>query len=249
MAALTDRLALYSRPQTAKAMRSGLAKDRLWRCIPVALIAFLTVIQSGSANETGSKATTLHLSRSNSNVTLDVTGTPRRAVLSRLFSGSNISFEWLDAPAGEVAITGRFSGTAGEIARKLLSDTDFVVVYESGGQARRISRVVIVGPSSGQPNATAVAALERASVDTPATQTPKPPAPAAPVASNMDVPLRPVLDPDAKIDFVPPPPGMMPPLLTPPADATAPTLTPPTGSAAPLLVAPGDTGLPIRQVK
>jgi hypothetical protein len=230
-------------------MHAGLEKDRSWRCIPVALIAFFTVIEPGSAEETGSKAAALHLARSNSTVTLDVTGTPRRTVLSQLFNGSNISFEWLDAPAGDVAITGKFSGTAGEIARKLLSDTDFVVVYESGGRTQRISRVVIVGPSSGQPNATALAALERASVDTPSAQSPKPAAPPAPVSSKMDVPQRPVLAPDVKIDIIPPPPGMELPPLTPPADATAPTLTPSTGSAAPLLVAPGDSGLPIRQVK
>jgi len=228
-------------------MRSRLEKDRLlWNRAPLAFFAFFAVVQPGSAEEAGAKTAALQVSQSNATVTLDVNGTTRRAVLGQLFNGSNISFEWLDAPAGDVAITGRFSGTAGEIARKLLSDTDFVVVYEkNGGQTQRISRVVIVGPSSGQPNATALAALERASVDTPS---PKSAAPPAPVASNMDVPLRPVLDADAKIDIVPPPPGIVLPPLTPPADATAPTLTP-TGSAPPLLVAPGNTGLPIRQVK
>jgi hypothetical protein len=84
------------------------------------------------------------------NVEFDVRETPRREVLDRLFAHSGITITWLNAASGDELISGTFSGTPAAVARRLLAQTNFVIVYGGGDDKSRVSRVLIIGRAKGE---------------------------------------------------------------------------------------------------
>jgi hypothetical protein len=78
------------------------------------------------------------------NVDFDVRETSRREVLDRVFAHSGVEITWLNAAFGDELITGTFSGTPSAVARRLLAQTNFVMIY-GGDDKSRVSRVLIIG--------------------------------------------------------------------------------------------------------
>jgi len=93
------------------------------------------------------------------NVAFEVSDVSRREVLDRLFAGTGIEVKWLNAAFANEPISGTFGGDRSAVARVLLSQTNFVIGYDDKA---RLARVVIVGPSGKEPNASALAALTAA---------------------------------------------------------------------------------------
>jgi hypothetical protein len=81
------------------------------------------------------------------NVVLEIRQAPRREVFEHLFTGRNIQLDWLNQSYGEEIISGVYRGTLANIARAVLSDSNFVIVYDSVGDRYWISRLVVMGKS------------------------------------------------------------------------------------------------------
>lgn len=80
-------------------------------------------------------------------VVMEVRDATRREVLERLFSGRNIQLDWLNASYGDEKISGTFRGSMPDITRSLLTDSNFVIVYDQIGDNYQISRLVMMGRS------------------------------------------------------------------------------------------------------
>ncbi|MEA2903262.1 MAG: hypothetical protein QOI12_649 [Alphaproteobacteria bacterium] len=107
------------------------------------------------------------------NVALDVQNVPRREALQRLLANPGIEFKWLNPSVANELITGTFNGTLSGIARQLLAQTDFVLVYERAAGTVRIARVLIVGRAQSGQTAARLAALEAAMQSPPMTPDPE----------------------------------------------------------------------------
>lgn len=89
----------------------------------------------------------------------------RRQVLDRLFADQAIKLDWADPAVAGDLISGSYHGSLSQIARLLLTKLNFVLVHERTDDEIRITRVVILGRSSGQASpglATLQAALRAA---------------------------------------------------------------------------------------
>jgi hypothetical protein len=81
--------------------------------------------------------------------------TTRRQVLDRLFADREITVEWRDQAYADEAVQTRFSkgkdaAARRRFARRLLSRSNYVIVYQTRGNRRRMSRIVVLGPSPPQ---------------------------------------------------------------------------------------------------
>jgi hypothetical protein len=171
------------------------------------------------------------ISSDEANVALDVQGISRRAVLDRLFANTGIEFNWLNPSVADELISGKFNGTLSGIARQLLAQTDFVLVYD-GADKVRIARVLIVGRARSGQSAARTAGIE-AAMRLPAGVMAALPMP-APGGVLTPMPMR-------------PPAGVMAPSPMPaPGGVLTPMPLPASGSVAvPLLVLmPADAGRP-----
>ena len=183
-------------------------------------------------------------------VNFDVKSVSRRDVLTRLFGAKlngakSVEFKWLSPAAENELVSGTFSGSPGKVAYQLLSSTDFVVVYDRSGTSPRISRIVVLGPSSGQSNGNARSAIEAALpavLPTAASQFHHGNPPSiqmpgmSPAPIDAELPLKPVSGVDGATFYTPAPPGMPAPyIVPPPGGEIAPQLTPsPDGDPPPL---------------
>ena len=78
--------------------------------------------------------------------------TTRRQVLDRLFADRDIQVEWRDESYADEAVQNRYSKATDSAARRryarrLLSRSNYIIVYDTSGKGRRMSRVVVLGPS------------------------------------------------------------------------------------------------------
>jgi hypothetical protein len=94
-------------------------------------------------------------------VEFDVRDTSRREVLSQLFAGSDLEITWINAAFAAERIRGKFTGTPAAVARQLLAQTNFVIVYD-GGETSRAVRLLVVGPAQGEQSSAGLAALTAA---------------------------------------------------------------------------------------
>src|SRR2546421_59260 len=92
------------------------------------------------------------LSPDGSAVDFELRDVARRDVLARLFADQEIKVDWLDPSLANAPISGGYRGSLSQVARQLLEKVDFILVYDMGGSAPRITRVVVMGPSKGQPS-------------------------------------------------------------------------------------------------
>jgi hypothetical protein len=74
----------------------------------------------------------------------------RREVFDRLFANNDIRFDWKSPGIADELISGSYHGSLSQVARLLLTKLDFVLGYEQVDGEVRMTRVVIVGRSSGQ---------------------------------------------------------------------------------------------------
>lgn len=92
-------------------------------------------------------------------VDFDVRNVPRRDVLDRLFADTGIEFKWLSSSFAAEPISGQFNGAPSSVVRQLLAKTNFVIAYDDKS---RLSRVIIVGPATGEQASTGLAAIAAA---------------------------------------------------------------------------------------
>jgi hypothetical protein len=105
-------------------------------------------------------------------ITLTAAGASRREVLEQLGYGD--AAEWRDQDFAGQPVTGRFSGDAGAIVRRVLERGNFLIVYADDGGTQRISRIVIYGarPLASAPADVPVTASARPAAARPRQQTP-----------------------------------------------------------------------------
>ena len=82
-------------------------------------------------------------------VDFDVKDTSRRDVMNRLFDGTGVEIRWINSSFANERISGKFSGTPAAVARLLLAQTNLLIVHEQSGDASRVVRIIVVGPSTG----------------------------------------------------------------------------------------------------
>ena len=99
----------------------------------------------GSAAEADSR---FFISPDGDRVELDLREVARRDVMARLFADSDI--QWRDPSFAAETISGTFSGTRSDIARQLLANADFFVVYDRSVAGARMARLVIMGRAAAQ---------------------------------------------------------------------------------------------------
>ena len=92
-------------------------------------------------------------------VDFDVRNVPRRDVLDRLFADTGIEFKWLSSSFAGEPISGQFTGAPSSVVRQLLAKTNFVIAYDDES---RVSRVIIVGPATGEQASAGLAAIAAA---------------------------------------------------------------------------------------
>jgi hypothetical protein len=92
-------------------------------------------------------------------VDFDVRNVPRRDVLDRLFADTGIEIKWLSSSFAAEPISGQFNGAPSSVVRQLLAKTNFVIAYDDES---RVSRVIIVGPATGEQASAGVAAIAAA---------------------------------------------------------------------------------------
>jgi hypothetical protein len=102
------------------------------------------------------------INRDDMNVALEVQNIPRREVLERIFADTEVAFKWLNPAFADELVSGTFNGTMPGIARQLLAQTDFALVYERAGDESRIVQVLIVGRAQAGQTAPGLAALAAA---------------------------------------------------------------------------------------
>jgi hypothetical protein len=105
------------------------------------------------------------MSSDGSSVELTLRDISRREVLDRLFSDRGIRLDWMSPALADERISGNYTGSLSQVARRLLEKLNFILVYDTAVSASRITRVVIVGPAQDQPSpglATLQAALSGA---------------------------------------------------------------------------------------
>ena len=95
-------------------------------------------------------------------IVLELTGAPRREILSRLFAGREVEIEWRNKAFADEAVRGRLKGAPTELARRLLERANYVMAYNNSGA---LARIVVLG--SDPPSVTR-------SVDAPSPVRPKP---------------------------------------------------------------------------
>ena len=181
-------------------------------------------------------------------IEFEVRGASRQQALERLLADSGIELQWRDFAVANEAISGTFKGTSVSVARRLLAQTNFVVVYDEANGFPRITRVVIMGRSTREQ-----ASQSRAPLDSAPIARPQQSAKREELTRNVAVDARsplltkfttgadsvPVIIPFAADRTHAPPapihaPSMTPPLIThaalrhvvPVLDATAPVLLP-----------------------
>ena len=93
---------------------------------------------------------------------VEVRDISRREVMERLFAETGIELKWISAASAKELITGKFSGTRADIARQLLSQTNFVIGYDDKS---RLARLIIVGPATRDQSSAALTALTTAMQD------------------------------------------------------------------------------------
>ena len=82
-------------------------------------------------------------------VTLTVSGATRREVLQKLLVERGIQVDWRNEDMAQDAVEGGFQGEMAYVVRRLLAPADSIIVYDTGGDEPRISRVIVIGPSRG----------------------------------------------------------------------------------------------------
>jgi hypothetical protein len=92
------------------------------------------------------------MSSDGSSVELTLLDISRREVLDRLFSDRGIRLDWMSPTLADERISGNYTGSLSQVARRLLEKLNFILVYDTTVSAPRITRVVIVGPAQGQPS-------------------------------------------------------------------------------------------------
>jgi hypothetical protein len=84
------------------------------------------------------------------NVDFDLHEVARREVLDRLLGAGGIQLVWLSRDVAEEPIRGHFRGRRSAVVRDVLAPLDFVLAVDRVDGEVRITRVVVVGRSSGQ---------------------------------------------------------------------------------------------------
>src|SRR6516164_8686140 len=95
-------------------------------------------------------------------VDLDVKDTSRRDVLDRLFEGTGVEIRWINSSFANERISGKFSGTPATVAQVLLAQTNLLIVHDHSGEASRVVRIIIVGPSAGEKASAGLAGIAAA---------------------------------------------------------------------------------------
>src|SRR4249920_2972490 len=124
-------------------------------------VSIVAAIGCASAGPTfaGIQDSVFFIAPGGTSVAFDVRDVPRREVVDRLLAGRAIAHEWLDDALADERISGTFNGGAEAVLQKLLAPTNFVVVYERGGDTPRISRLIVIGKATGQQKAPELAGL------------------------------------------------------------------------------------------
>ena len=148
----------------------------------------LTAAAAGAAIQDSKFA----ISPDGARVELDLREVSRREALERLFAGRGVQIDWQHAASAAEALSGRFEGTLAAVTHRLLARTNFIVSYGQRDGARRIARVIVLGPAIGK-------------------AVPPPPAPkgltvaqSAPPRSPGPAPARPSVAPIAAAPQMPP---------------------------------------------
>jgi hypothetical protein len=63
-----------------------------------------------------------------------------------------IKVDWLEPAIANDLISGSYHGALSQVARQLLEKLNFILVYNMTPNARRITRIVIVGAAKGEPS-------------------------------------------------------------------------------------------------
>jgi hypothetical protein len=92
----------------------------------------------------------LDISADGTSVDFDLHQVARREVVDRLFADRGIQLDWLNRDVADEPIRGRFRGTRSAVARQMLAPLDFVLAVDRVDGEVRITRVVVVGRSSGE---------------------------------------------------------------------------------------------------
>jgi hypothetical protein len=80
-------------------------------------------------------------------VDFDFRAVSRREVLERLLTPQGVTVEWPNRAVADELISGTFKGASSAVARQLLTQTNFVVVYDE--KTSKISRIVVIGHAAG----------------------------------------------------------------------------------------------------
>lgn len=108
--------------------------------------AVLTVAAAGAAIQDS----TFAISPDGARVELDLREVSRREALERLFAGRGVQIDWQHAASATEVLSGRFEGTLAAVTHRLLVRTNFIVSYGQRDGARRIARVIVLGPAIGK---------------------------------------------------------------------------------------------------
>src|SRR5439155_18613137 len=108
----------------------------------------------------GVQESSFYISPDGNSVAFDVREVSRREVLNRLLRTKSIEQEWIDSAFADEPISGSFRGSADAILRRLLAQTNYVVVYGRDGDQSRIGRLIILGKSTSQRPSPLVAEIQ-----------------------------------------------------------------------------------------
>lgn len=92
-----------------------------------------------------------------------VDGLTRKAALEQALKGTGVMIEWRNEAVAQKIMSGRFSGTAGEVTGRLLSGTSYTITFADGGKGP--SRIVVIGAGTGTSPALPIHSAARPPVD------------------------------------------------------------------------------------
>src|SRR5262245_20256527 len=93
-------------------------------------------------------------------VDFDVRDVARREVMRRLFAGSGVVLDWRSASFADELISGTFQGPPSVVVGQLLKNADFIVVYDRSEDRAEMSRLIIVGPATGEDVSARLSAID-----------------------------------------------------------------------------------------
>lgn len=123
------------------------------RSVPICLIAaFLGSLLAVDASLGAAADSRFDISPDGHSVEFELRDVPRHDVLARLFAEQEIKVDWLEPAIANDLVSGSYHGALSQVARQLLEKLNFILVYNMTPNARRITRIVIVGAAKGEPS-------------------------------------------------------------------------------------------------